>query len=1124
MQVVMTAENPFDSTSWQRHEVESVGMFLYNHFKGVWPATARLYDGSISKTTDVTPVDEETTAAIEQLAGPLWCVVYPGTGIEVAIVISAVAIVASVAAVLLIPEIPNLKTPKERGSSTEGSPNNSLSARSNQARPGQRIPHIFGTVKSIPDALMVPYTVYVDHVEQEIGYYCVGINNYEVFTEDVRDGDTRIDQTPKSSCHVYGAGQAPTGVGPFSGPVLAIGDPIEDPVLNVFQVSAVNGQSLEPFNSRRLYGAAKISNADGSYTNSAGSISYQNFFVPTSIEYVNSTTGIIHFAALKNRQYVYDRIKVGDRLFMFAQTYLASGATTPNLQTSTVEPFTNAPTITALADDPFLGRVMATISIPAALSAQWALVPAYIAGLVVGQSTPGAFDCPFFEFTPLTDLFVGPFFVDFEHDEGATGQSVIANFVAPNGLYMDDGVVLQVPECVIGLEVAPADSTGTITGPWEAPAGPIEIIGSDVTDGQRAITARFTPSFQGRFLVRARRLSGRKRRHELPTFVEAVNYADGTATPPGQRAYTGRITDEVRWTHCYSVSIPPNISFGDVTTVHTKTVATNASSRIRQRELNMLVTRKIFTWNGTTFAGPAVANGDAENVLFTIMKDSTIGNRPDAQIDFAGIADAMATVRQYFNDTNTGTLATLVSCTFDDFNTSFEESAMAIANLAFCTIYRQGNVIKCKPEIETDLALVAFNHRNILPASQKITDTFGAPTENDAVEVDYFDPRDDSITQVRWPLFGSTVAPKQLRMIGLRTRLQAIWHAARAYQKMQFQRHTLEMKCTQEAGVLISRDRVLVADTMSLQRQSGHVVEVSGLSLRLSQPPNLAGPGAYTIFLQHPDATVEGIPVTAGSGAFDATLGAAPSQPVITDPTLGVPTLYNIVKDDEATPFAYLVSEQSADSNMVFNISAINYSNMYYLYDGMTLWVQKAFRDEGPKEHSLDPDHTFTTASVAPRGTMLVADGTNEFQVLVGPGHSDIIDITGDYSAACWVKHNSDTGSTNLVATTNDTTRWWGFFDNDLAAGHNLGAFAVQAPAPVGTVMHVGVTYRISDGRLAIFINGVLVDVAVGVAAPSTPLGLSYMRVFDGNFDNLMVWKRYLSDRAMMELCLKTKI
>ena len=61
-------------------------------------------------------------------------------------------------------------------------------------------------------------------------------------------------------------------------------------------------------------------------------------------------------------------------------------------------------------------------------------------------------------------------------------------------------------------------------------------------------------------------------------------------------------------------------------------------------------------------------------------------------------------------------------------------------------------------------------------------------------------------------------------------------------------------------------------------------------------------------------------------------------------------------------------------------------------------------------------------------------------------------------------------------------------------------------------------------GFMALFIMGVLVDEAFGVAALTTPMGLNYMRIFDGRFDNLMVWKRLLSDRAMMEVCLKTKI
>jgi len=242
----MTTTNPLDAKAWQRNDVAHAGYFLRDHFNGVWPETARLYDGHISKSTDVTPWDEATVDQLEQLKGPLWCVVYPATGVEVAIGIGVVALIASVAAVLLIPDIPNMQTPQERSQQLDGgSPNNSLNRRSNEARPLQRIPLIMGTVKSIPDEIMVPYTVYVDHIEQEIGYYCIGENEYDIDVENVRDGDSRVDQIPGASAHIYGPGDAPTGVGgPFSGTQLAIGEAIEDPVLNVFQVSAVNGQSL----------------------------------------------------------------------------------------------------------------------------------------------------------------------------------------------------------------------------------------------------------------------------------------------------------------------------------------------------------------------------------------------------------------------------------------------------------------------------------------------------------------------------------------------------------------------------------------------------------------------------------------------------------------------------------------------------------------------------------------------------------------------------------------------------------------------------------------------------------------------------------------------------------------
>jgi hypothetical protein len=1134
MHIVMISVNPLERDSYVRHDVEHVGNFLYEHFKGTWPETAHIYVGEVSQAADVTPTDEAGIERLESFTEPLWVVVYPATGVEIAIGIGVAALIASVAAILLIPEVPTIKTPKQRENELRGgSPNNQLGNRRNQLRIGQRIPSIYGTVKSIPDKLMQEYRIYENHIEQEIGYYCVGEGSYDFpDTKLIRDGDSPIQQIEGASAHVYGPGDAPTGVGPFSGTVEAIGDPIPDPVLNVYEITAVNGQVIEPFNHRTIYGAYKTKDIDGNYSNSYD-VTYLSFFTPLGFTYVSPTVGIIHMPFSKDSAEVRDRVAIGDKLFIYAQFFAPSGAALPNLQTVNTEPFDNAPTVVSMVDDGFFNRVQVTVSIPPALTTEWNKVPAYSAALVQAPTVgPGGFDAPWFEVTPLDYMFIGPFFVDFEHAAGSNNQHVICNFLAPNGLFADDGTNINKLEVTIGLEVAPADATGTQTGPWENTPGVQVLVGSDVEGGQRAITIRLFPSFTGRFLIRARRMTDRWRRHELPTFVEAFTYPNPSNDPDGERAFAGRLVDEIRWMNAYSVSEPPNISFGDVTTIHTRTIATAGAQRIRERELNVVCTRMIATWNGVTFAGPLAANADVENVMFSVMKDVNVGNRPDAQIDFAGIANAAETVRNYFNESNTSEIVTRVAITLDDSAMSFEETLTALANMAFCQIYRQGNVIKMKPEIATDDGVGAYNHRNVLPGSMKITNVFGPPTEHDSVEVEYADPfagfdgvSDANVTSVKLPFRTNVRATRGLGIVGLHSRMQAIWHGYRAYFKMLHQRQSLEMRTTQEGGLLVVRDRVLVANlTGRVNRHNGYIVKQTGLDLILSQSITPVVGKTYTIWLQHTDGTAEGIPL-ASVNSFEATLAAAPSVPLVTNPALGVPTIFNVVQDDESEPYAYLVSEQSAESNMVFNISAINYSHMYYAGDGLSLWVpgNNQLFDFSPYEHPIESDHAFGTFNEPTRGNMLDCDGSNSFNVLVGVGHVDNNDADGDYACMAWVVHRSDTGSTEIVATSDNTTRFFGFFDNDLAAGHNGGPFEVQFPAPVDTLMSIGVNYRASDGRMGLFLNGKLVDVAVGVALPGSGLPLKYLRIFDGLAGDIMAYRRYWSDSAMIEWHLKTK-
>lgn len=1119
MHTVMLADNPLDSGSYRSHVVEHVGEFLCSHFEARWPETARIYRDSVSKENDVTPGDEEAIEALESY-NVLWVIVYPATGVEVAIVIGVVALAASIAAILLIPSPP--KTQKEKAA-LSGSPTNSLTDRSNVARPNQRIPDNFGVRKSVPDLVMVPYITYVNHRQTEIGLYCVGRGDHTTTAADVRDGATRIDQIDQASAHVYSPGNAPTGVGPFSGDILAIGDPIDDPALNVYQIKAVNGQNMEALNAKKLYGAAKKPDVDGDYDHDT----VYNFFNIMAFQYLSSTTGIIHVPYLQATTYVHDRVSVGDLIFISFDPFdipnPVGSPPKPGLQTDSDEPFTNAPTVTSITDAG--DYVELGISIPTALAAEWAKIPAYVAALSgVGQQSVRfgtSFDAPYAEIVSTSNIWVGPFFVDFLHPVGSSDVSVLVNFVAPAGAYVDDGKSVKAYILQFEIGITPCNSSGVPTAGEAFFTATLE--GSDLKDGTRAISTSQLLGINSRFLIRARRLTNKLRREELPQFVESENYPDLVNIPNGQRAFTGTIQDEVRWTQAYTRSVPPNISFGDVTLVHTRTVNTDGATNNQDRSLNLLVQRKINQWNGTAFTGPTIADGSAENVLFTLMKDPFIGNRPDAEIDFAGIAACFAGIRAYFD--NSGVQPTQVSVTLDDDNMSFEETVIAIASMSFGVLYRLGNVIKAKPEIATAVASLAFNHRNILPGTQKITHTFGPPTENDSVQVDYVDPTDSTITQVTIPFNGPSLSPLSVKMIGLGTRIQAIWQGYRAYQKILFQRQALEMQTTGEAVTAIVKDRILVADVTQFQPQSGEVVQATGLNLKLSQKPVFTFGKTYTIFLMHPDGTVEGIPITAGSGFFDVVLGSAPASSIITDPTAGVPTIYNIIQDDESMPSAYLVSEMSAQDNHHINVQGINYSDMYYFADSLDTWIKDRLQDYSAFERALTNSGSLSQVTVAPRGTMLSLSASSSITyTAANPG---FIDVLGPgYTFFAWVKHTSQPGALVGIVETVGTPEVIFGFANDVLVGSQQGTlYNVSDSSIASGVLHsVALTYDANAGRMALFRNGVLVSSATGVIPLSTPLSWQFARSFQGQFGDISVWKRCWSDRAIFELHTKTLI
>lgn len=1137
--------NPFDPRTWEEHEADDLRAFLKTRFP-VWPSTARIYDlsdfgdwkraasivdPSVLATRDVTPIGvpgpahEKAVKKLGQLRGPVMVVVSPADPLTAIIAVVAVA-VGIAAAFLLMPKLPS-------GQKYQSS-NNSLSQRTNQARLNQRIEDIFGTVESTPTLLAVPYVQFIGGREIEEAYMCVGRGRYAVSR--VRDGNTNIASISGASCAIYGPNTSPNSGDP---PQLQIGPAFTSAVRSVVKSNEVNGQTLKATNVNRVEGDDSI-----------------RFVYPDTIESIDSS---IDFTEAFN---VLDAIDVtradisgsaGSVTTTASARFTAAGEIEfEDINPSTV--FAGATTITIIngtyAGDNGLGgtlyvNVTGTYPIasltstkvvlddPASVNTDWDLlddypsdrteyrstdlsVPTATAGINLDGSytiaaltsnsivlnAPELVNSAWLNLDDLpggatayispaisrnSETWIGPFIIDL-----STGTQALANFVATNGLYTLSKKGKQRAMTVgFALEVTPVNSSNT-------PIGPAEVFNTSMTGSATekdlvGVSLWVEPSMPGRWSVRARR----------------------TTPSPDEDDYGG-IVDEVKWREMYGFAPVDQAHFGDVTTVQSRTIATPGALALKERKLNMRVTRMLpERISGSTF-GDLVATDSVDDILSAISLDPYIGRRSVSEIDFGTIYDTIAEVKAYFGSDE----AAKFGYTFDDSDLSYQETAAIVAQAAFCTAYRQGNVVRTRFERATEDSTMILNARNIMPRTQTISVTFGELDDHDGVELDYTAATDGAAVTFQLPEDGSAKSPLSLEVVGVRSDLLAYWQAWRARNKAKYQNYAVDLVATQEAMLILPNDRVLIANRTVGGVLQGDVEAEDGTTLTLSHPAELDPGQEWVIFLQHTDQSVEALNVEAwvpGPGSngdpYKVTLSSPPRQPLSTDDSNFAQAAYMIVPFTDVQTRAFLCIEQEPNNDATTSIRAVNYSFLYYQNDEVVLWQnfdQGAFYDGGPYRHDASVTGTIAIAFDADRGkevAICTAAGNLTF-----PGYA----MPQAYTKAAWLKTIALSGTRVILDGTSGTERFR-IDSGNLVAGH-AGA-NLSAPWPSDDEWHhAAFAYDPADGTATLFIDGEPVaSGAMPVRTLSAPTALGN---FSGRVDDLRVWKRPLTAREVHEVYL----
>ena len=959
MTTVILFRNPDNQR--EDHEVGDVLAFLRAQFGARFPAGGRITDMTTGQ--DVTPKAEADIARLRGLAGPL-VVEVPPMGPEFLPAL-AMILVSSAASMILGSIFAKTPPTATARNIQQESPNNGLSERTNRARVNGRIPDIYGQVRATPDLLAEPYKIFVDHSEKEVAYMCVGRGAYEI--HDVRDDTTRIDEIASASVEVYGPNTSPNS---GDAPQLRIGSPIGLPVILAKRSNSVNGQVLMPQDAGRVTMRGMVFRWPNEIRSQDPDIDFSAYFVPGDVVSIRNAAqyagtfsyrvpddGLAKFRPENERRPTYGDIElVGDLRGSFEagqvvtlsdatlEWYVSGDDISDYLTTSSVAGIYS---ILSVSFDALQNRTTIRLDVEHNSTA-WKGILSSVSGYATGSplmtrpSDELLFDLSgSYTVSTVTSNVLSladpvasnPDWEVVRDDFGGqsavlfpvittTGERwvgwmtvestrpitrLLANMVSLNGMYRDNGRQQYSTSVSFSVEIQPVDREGEPVGDLQVVGG--QVVGSATTRSTRATTLDVAVDTPSRWLkIRAKRVT------------------------PSDTSFSGQVIDEVKWRDLYACTEVEERHFGDVTTVQAVTFATDGALAVKERKLNMLVTRKLpVRLPDGSFSVDLRPTTNVADILAAVCLDPKIGNRPPTQVDFDNFYQTAQEIRDYF-----GVDVARFDYTIDKEGLSFEEIVSMIADAVFCNAYRRGSVIRLFFEREEEDSALLFNHRNKLPGSEQRTDSF-AP-EYDGIEYQWIDPETDALTTLYLPEDRSAVSAQVIESVGVRTLEQAHFHAWRAYNKLLYQNEGTSFDALPEANLLILSQRFLNADNSRGNAWDGDVIEVTDADprvIRLSQPFDW-GAGPYTIFLQGSDGMVESMPVSDGGGRYWARLAREPRMAIIVRGEAYNTTTY-IITDAEnsrrAKPFI-LTEKDAPNKDGTIPVTAINYDRRYYANDG----------------------------------------------------------------------------------------------------------------------------------------------------------------------------------------------
>lgn len=840
-------------------------------------SSIKIYHNNIAQ--DVTPKTPQDVDNVMRLHGRIYAVVKPMglTPLDWAII--GISLLASVAVAFLMP-MPVMDATSQN---QPPSPNNALAARTNKQRLGGRIPDIYGTVWSVPDLIAPTYSVYIDNREVEFSYMCVGRGRFNV--TEALDDTTPINQVFGSSVLVFDPDDSLNDTPDFLFGQAFTPDEAALSRLAVKRYTSVNGQLLPPTDKYLTLDKAVFR---------AGGIIEQSGFNFTS------------------------QFSVGDNLTVVQTNPAnsANGITEPPVDGDIVT-YTLGGTYEVAA----LSENQITLKTPALINPDWQKLADNADYTVETEATVS---------TQSDSLWQGWFYTNDRDHEKA-----FINLVARNGLYITGkgnyqpiGLNIEIQSEIVDSNNNPVAGTlETVTKTVYGAAYKKYASGGGVgyfRDGNHwwsnvetpnedaAASAAATFDIENSHMQKGKRLRFRVRRKD-----NRVKFKD-----------TYQVVQDLRIADFYGARLMTAADAPKgVTTVYSKTLATEGALSLKERKLRLLVQRYV---TDATSGLPKLSNR-ADDILRDIATDPKIGNLDISQVDMAQIKTEVDNIVSYF-----GTEKCAEFCgTFDDNNLSAEETIQVVAKAVFSQAKRQGNLVMLDFERTVPAPVAIFNSHNILPDTFTLSESLGIANDYDGVKVEYTDPADDAVVTMSYP-HESAVNPHEDKLIGVRNEVQAHMHMMRMYNKDRHAYKSCEFVAGDESNIVVRTNRITVADQLRADVQQGSVESIetigSDIVLHTTDPVAIEPSVPHTLFIQTINNGVESIAVTARDD-YSVALARLPSGEISQYGVNSVPPVYQIVAETDAGRDDYLVSQKDPSEGMTNKLLCTNYDERYYQND-----------------------------------------------------------------------------------------------------------------------------------------------------------------------------------------------